>query len=117
MNGADANRITNAPRLVRRPGIPRRLAVCVLSTIALLLAFILLNPATTLGQDTDQAKPPPVPETPASVTVERSDGALNASWPAVAHATSYHVTYSSDGEPAGAWPPEPSRRQHCHQRR
>ena len=36
------------------------------------------------------------PDTPSSVTVTRSDGVLNASWPAVDDATSYHVTYSSD---------------------
>ena len=37
------------------------------------------------------------PETPASVTVTRADGSLTASWPAVAGATSYHITYSSNG--------------------
>ena len=37
------------------------------------------------------------PETPSSVSVTRSDGSLTASWPAVAGATSYHITYSSDG--------------------
>ena len=49
-----------------------------------------------------EAAPPPPPE-PAdppgkvsSVTVTRADGVLNASWPAVDGATSYHVTYSSD---------------------
>ena len=41
------------------------------------------------------------PATPSSVTVTRADGALSASWPAVAGATSYHVTYSSDG--GGSW--------------
>ena len=39
----------------------------------------------------------PPPETPSSVSVTRSDGSLTASWPAVAGATSYHITYSSDG--------------------
>ena len=39
---------------------------------------------------------PVAPEPPASVTVTRGDGVLNASWPAVEGATSYHVTYSSD---------------------
>ena len=34
------------------------------------------------------------PATPSSVTVERSDGTLTASWPAVSGATEYHVTYS-----------------------
>ena len=41
--------------------------------------------------------PPPPPQTPSSVTVTRSDGALAATWPAVHGATSYHVTYTSDG--------------------
>ena len=31
----------------------------------------------------------------------RSDGSLTASWPAVKHATGYHITYSSDG--GGSW--------------
>ena len=43
----------------------------------------------------------PPPETPSSVSVTRSDGSLTASWPAVAGATSYHITYSSDG--GGSW--------------
>ena len=38
-----------------------------------------------------------VPGTPSSVTVTRNDGTLTATWPAVAGATSYHVTYSADG--------------------
>ena len=37
------------------------------------------------------------PETPSKVTVKRADGTLTASWPAVDGATSYHVTYTSDG--------------------
>ena len=41
--------------------------------------------------------PPAPPQTPASVSVTRADGSLTASWPAVDGATSYHVTYSSDG--------------------
>ena len=41
-------------------------------------------------------EPGEAPEVPASVTVTRSDGALHASWPAVAGATSYHITYTSD---------------------
>ena len=44
---------------------------------------------------------PTAPGTPSQVMVTRSDGALNASWPAVDGATSYHVTYSSDG--GGSW--------------
>ena len=41
--------------------------------------------------------PPPPPAAVASVTVTRADGTLTASWDAVAGATSYHVTYTSDG--------------------
>ena len=41
------------------------------------------------------------PATPSSVSVTRGDGTLSASWPAVVGATSYHVTYSSDG--GGSW--------------
>ena len=37
------------------------------------------------------------PEPPASVTVTRGDGALEASWPAVEGATGYHVVYRADG--------------------
>ena len=51
-----------------------------------------------LGQTrfTTQAAASP-PETPASVTVTRADGVLNASWRAVEDATSYHVTYTDNG--------------------
>ena len=37
------------------------------------------------------------PARPSSVTVTRSDGALTATWNAAANASTYHVTYSSDG--------------------
>ena len=40
--------------------------------------------------------PAEAPQTPASVTVTRTDGALNVSWPAVEGATTYHITYTSD---------------------
>ena len=43
---------------------------------------------------TPRAPPGPV----ASVTVTRGDGSLDASWDAVDGATSYHITYSSDGK-------------------
>ena len=36
------------------------------------------------------------PATPSSITVARADGTLTASWPAVAGATGYHITYRSD---------------------
>ena len=42
--------------------------------------------------------PAPAPETPSSVTLSRADGTVTATWPAVAHATSYHVTYSTNGK-------------------
>ena len=41
--------------------------------------------------------PPTPPDTPASVTLTRTDGTLTADWPAVARATKYHVTYTTDG--------------------
>ena len=36
-------------------------------------------------------------DTPSHVSLTRADGAITASWPAVAGATKYHVTYSTDG--------------------
>ena len=47
-------------------------------------------------EPTDPPDPIDPPGTPASVTVTRGDGTLHASWPAVAGASSYHVTYSGD---------------------
>ncbi len=40
----------------------------------------------------------PAPSTPSSVSLSRADGTVTAVWPAAAHATSYHVTYSSNGK-------------------
>ena len=40
--------------------------------------------------------PPPPPASVASVSVDRADGTLTASWQAVASATSYHVTYTDN---------------------
>ena len=37
------------------------------------------------------------PGAPSAVDIERSDGTVTASWPSVAGAVSYHVTYTSDG--------------------
>ena len=50
------------------------------------------------GWRNSEPAPPftPLPP-PDSVTVTRGDGTLKATWPAVEGATSYHVTYSSDG--------------------
>ena len=55
--------------------------------------------ADTIASVAFTTSPPPAapPETPSSVTVTRADGSLTASWPAVDGATSYHITYSSDG--------------------
>ena len=43
--------------------------------------------------------PPPTtpPATPSAITVTRADGTLTATWPAVDTATSYHITYSTNG--------------------
>ena len=57
--------------------------------ILLLLAAFALSSSPALAESP--------PRTPASVSVSRSDGSLTASWPAVKNATSYHVTYSTDG--------------------
>ena len=56
---------------------------------AALLAVLALAPSSVLAQSP--------PATPASVAVERADGSLTASWGAVDGATSYWITYSSDG--------------------
>ena len=68
---------------------------------ALLLALaglvILLSPSPAVAQSP--------PATPGDITVTRADGTLTASWNAVATATKYHVTYSSDG--GGSWAAAP----------
>ena len=69
-----------------------RLACALLALLALtVLTLVWVAPANA-----QQA-----PATPSSVSVTRGDGTLSASWPAVSGATSYHVTYSSDG--GGSW--------------
>ena len=69
-----------------------------LLTLALLLAIsaslALIPPSSGV-----EAQSPPA--TPASVSLSRADGSLTASWPAVAGATKYHATYSTDG--GGSW--------------
>ena len=55
--------------------------------------------SSTVGPYTPpKPPPPPAPGTPASVSTTRADGTLTASWPAVAHAETYHITYSSDAK-------------------
>ena len=41
--------------------------------------------------------PPAPPGTPSVVTLTRADGTVTASWPSVSGATSYHVTYTTNG--------------------
>ena len=55
------------------------------------------------GPYTPPASPP---DAPTSVTATRSDGAITASWPAVAGATGYTITYSAVGN--GSWITEAS---------
>ncbi len=56
------------------------------------------DPTPTPQPTATPAPTPPPPGAPSSVIVTRSDGALNASWDAVAGASKYHVTYSADGK-------------------
>ena len=70
----------------------RRLGI---GNIRLLVPAALLLAALTLLSSPALAQSPP--DTPSSVTVDRSDGSLTASWKAPARAETYHVTYSSDG--------------------
>ncbi len=46
---------------------------------------------------------PLVPTAPTSVTVTRSDGALEVTWPAVSVASSYHVTYALYQQTGREW--------------
>ena len=64
-------------------------AVGALAAAAALLAVLALAPSPVPAQSP--------PATPASVDVTRADGSLTASWGAVDGATSYWITYSSDG--------------------
>ena len=56
---------------------------------AALVTVLLLVPALALAQ-----APPAAPD---AVTLSRDDGTVTADWTAVAGATRYHVTYSTDG--------------------
>ena len=60
-----------------------------LAAVVATLMMILGTPDATAQQNTLV--------TPSNVTVTRSDGALTASWPAVPGASTYHITYTSDG--------------------
>ena len=59
------------------------------------------TPPTPTPAPTPSPTPPPPPGPVAGVSVARADGTLTAAWEAVAEATKYHVTYSSDG--GGSW--------------
>ena len=69
-----------------------RLPLIAACAVLALAAAVLLAFGTAITAN----EPSAPPDTPASVTVARSDGSLDASWDAVKGATSYHITYSSD---------------------
>ena len=56
---------------------------------------------TPIPTSTPTPTPSQPPDTPASVSVTRSDGAITASWPPVSGATGYTLTYSAVGD--GEW--------------
>ena len=56
---------------------------------------------TASATTTPTPTPPPAPATPATVSLARGDGTLTATWPAVAHAATYHVLYPSHGSSVG----------------
>ena len=87
--GAAERRIARgrSPSKRRRTAPPVAVAVLVASIVGL-----------ASPQAAAQQQPPAAPT---SVTVARSDGALVASWPAVAGATGYHVTFTDDN--AASW--------------
>ena len=64
-------------------------------TAAGVLAALLL--AGVLAAVAPPAAAQSAPAAPSSVTVSRADGTVTASWPSVANADSYHVTYSTTG--------------------
>ena len=72
-----------------RGGFASTLRAVTALTFAILVGIVLFNASDTVAQS------PPV--NPYPVTVTRADGTLIATWPADDNATSYHITYSSDG--------------------
>ena len=52
--------------------------------------------ATLEPTPTPTPTPQAPPATPTSVSLTRADGTLTATWPAVKHAATYHVTYTSN---------------------
>ena len=82
------NRYLHNLRL-RRGAFASPLRAVAVLTIAVVVGAVVLNASDTVAQSP--------PANPYPVTVTRADGTLNATWPAVDGATSYHITYSSDG--------------------
>ena len=70
-----------------------KIARSFLLTALTLLAALVFSSSHALAQSP--------PGSVSSVSLSRADGTVTATWPAVAGATSYHVTYSSDG--GGSW--------------
>ena len=68
-----------------------RLAWRLAALFALLAAVLAFYPPSSI-----LAQSPPA--TPSSVSLTRADGTLTATWDAASGATSYHITYSSDGK-------------------
>ncbi len=91
-----ARRQSTPPRRRRaaRRSHRRLRSLALLALTAALLIPTIAQPAQAASEETP-------PATPSSVSVTRADGTLTASWAAVDGATSYHVTYSSDG--GGSW--------------
>ena len=81
----------SAARKLRRAAARALGALVGVSVLLAVLAFAVL----ALAPSPVLAKAPPA--TPGSVAVTRADGTLTASWDAVDGATSYWITYSSDG--------------------
>ena len=82
------NRHLHNPRFGRHAFAFSLRAVTVL-TIAILIAVVVFNVSDTVAQSP--------PADPYPVTVTRANSTITATWPAVDGATSYHITYSSDG--------------------
>ena len=81
---------------------------------AALFMLLLVAPMLVLSPAIAQAPPGNV----GSVTVTRADGTVTAAWPAVAGATRYHVTYSSDNTKSWTSAADShTENQHHHQRR
>ena len=63
--------------------------------VAVVFLWLLLLAALTLSSSPALAQSPP--GSVSSITLTRADGTVTADWPAVAGATKYHVTYTTDG--------------------